>query len=198
MRIERHASPVAGVQHLRDRVFLDVIDDNLGAIELGKTCEGFKDQAGALKLILEVRGMDEDRQVAVHCELDVFLKDGEFIAGIFVEADLTDTKHRRAIQKLRDKCHHLACKHRIVSLLRVDAQPTIMLDAVLRRTLRFVVGQLPEVIKKSRRRGAVEARPKGWLTQDFATSNGKFLLVVGGPADPVGVGFDVHVRSQLK
>ena len=86
---------------MRDGVFLDVVDDDLGAVEFREVGERIEHQAGALELVLEVRGVDQDRQVVIERELDVLLEDGEFVAGVLVEADLADAEHGRAFRGTR-------------------------------------------------------------------------------------------------
>ena len=59
-RVERHTGPVTSIENVGDGVLLDVIDDHFGAVELRESSERIKDETGALELILQVRGVDED------------------------------------------------------------------------------------------------------------------------------------------
>jgi hypothetical protein len=81
-------------------VFLDVVDDDLRAVEFGEVRQRIEREAGALELVLEVRRVDEDRQVVIERELDVLLEDGQLVAGVLVEADLADAEHGRARREI--------------------------------------------------------------------------------------------------
>jgi len=121
--VKGHACPEAGVFHDADGVFFDVVDDDFGAIEFGKVREGIDDDAGAFELVLEVGCVDEDWQVIVEGDLDVFLEDFEFGAGVFVEADFTDAEDVWLCDELGDQGHDFASEAGVIGFLRIDAKP---------------------------------------------------------------------------
>ena len=171
----------------------------LRAVELGEVRERFEYQPGALELVLEVGGVDEDRQVVVERELDVLLKDAEFVAGIFIETDLADPEHVGGVEKARNQAHHLAREAGIVGLLRIDAEPGEMFDAGFCGAFWFVFGELAEVVVESAGGRAVEAGPERRLADDLAAGDREFFVVIRRPADHVGVWLDVfHDESGWK
>ena len=66
-----------------------------------------------------------------------------------------------------------------------------MLDAELGGAGRFVFRELTIIVVKSLCRGAVVSGPEGGFAKGFAADLGDRLVVRGGAADHVGVGFDV-------
>ena len=86
----------------------------------------------------------------------------------------------------------------VLRLLGVDAQPAVMLDAVLGRPLRLDLGELAEVVAKAIDRAAVEARPKRRLADADAAHLGQGFVVVGGPRDHVDVGVEVVHGARLQ
>ena len=52
--------------------------------------------------------MDEDHLVVRHGEVDLLLEDGDFVAGVFVQADLADAEDVGAIEKVGDDCDDFA------------------------------------------------------------------------------------------
>ena len=112
-------------------------------------------------------------QVVIEGELDVLLEDGEFVAGVLVEADLADAEHGGAVEELGDDRHDLAGEAGVVGFLRVDAEPAEVRDAELGGALRFVVGELAEVVVEALGRGAVEAGPEGGFADRRAAGEGE-------------------------
>ena len=53
---------------------------------------------------------------------------------------------RGSIEELGDELDHLARQRDVLGLLGVDAEPGVMLDAVLGGTLRLDIDQVPEVV----------------------------------------------------
>jgi hypothetical protein len=66
-----------------------------------------------------------------------------------------------------------------------------MLEAKFGGAFGFVFGELEEVIVEAVSAAAVEAGPESRFANSFATSDGHGLVIVGGAADHVAVGFDV-------
>ena len=86
----------------------------------------------------------------------------------------------------------------VFGFLRVDAEPGVMLEAEFGGALGFVFGELEEVIVEAIRAAAVEAGPESRFANGFATGDGHGLVIVGGAADHVAVGFDVAHRKKAK
>lgn len=101
--IEGHAGPVSLVEDEGDGVFLDVVDDDFVAVEVWERSEGIEDEFGAFEFVLKVRGVDEDGEVVIEGDLDVFLEDGEFVAGVFVESDFADAEDGGAVDEFGDE-----------------------------------------------------------------------------------------------
>ena len=85
--IKRDAGPETAVEDVAHGVFLDVVDDHAAGFHAFVGEQEIHDEPRALELVLEVRGVDEDRQVAVEGELDVFLEDRELALRVLVQAD---------------------------------------------------------------------------------------------------------------
>ena len=86
-------------------MLLDVVDDHPVAVQPGEVGERVEHQAGALELVLEVGGVDQDCEVTVERELDVLLEDRELAPGVLVEADLADpdaADNYRVVLRFRD------------------------------------------------------------------------------------------------
>ena len=49
-----------------------------------------------LILVLQMRRVDQDQLVGLHGQIDVFLKDGRFVARVLVQADFADAEDVRA------------------------------------------------------------------------------------------------------
>ena len=135
--------------------------------------------------------MDENGKITVEGELDMFLEDGEFAAGVLVQADFSDSKDGGFVEKFRDDRHDLTGKSRVFSFLWIDAEPAEMGDSVFGRALWFVVGELAVVVEESGGRRAVESGPEGGLANGGAAGHRQFFVVIRGAADHVGMRFDV-------
>src|SRR5205823_4859267 len=86
----------------------------------------------------------------------------------------------------------------VLRLLRVDAQPTEMLNAVLPGALRLDFRELPEIIAKALHRAAVKPRPKRRLAQRHAPHPRQRVIVVGDPRHHVNMWVDVvHGNSSV-
>ena len=72
------------IQHLPEGVFFHVVDDDALRFDAGVRFQDVDDQIGALELVFEVRGMNEDELVVLDGELDVFLEDEDFVSRVFV------------------------------------------------------------------------------------------------------------------
>ena len=66
-----------------------------------------------------------------------------------------------------------------------------MLDTVFCGALRFVLGELAEIVVKSVGRRAVKARPKRWFAEGLTAGESEFLIIVGGSTDHMRVWLDV-------
>ena len=194
-RIESHAGPESGVEDHSGGVFLDVINDNTAGSDPG-ILEGVDGQAGPLELVLEVGGVDEDREIVLEGEVNVLLKDGQLVPGVLVEADFADAEDGGFVEKVGDDRHDFAGKDGVIRLLRVDAQPTKMRDSIFGGPLGFVFGELAVVIVKALRRGPVVAGPKGGLANGSAAGHGHGLVVGGGATNHVRVGLNVVHRRE--
>ena len=137
--------------------------------------------------------------VVLHREFDVLLEDKHLITRVLIQADFADAEDRLGLHKFGDEREHVVGQLHILGLLRVDAKPAIMREAVLGRALRLVLRELAEVIIETVRCLAVEARPEGRFADGRATRQGHRLVVVGGAAHHVAVRFDItHGRGLLE
>lgn len=72
--IKRDAGPASGVEHEMRGVFLHVVDENAGRVDARIALQHVDDEAGALELVFQMRGVDEDELVEARREFDVFSK----------------------------------------------------------------------------------------------------------------------------
>ena len=84
-------------------------------------------------------------------EIDMFLKNSDFVAAILVESDFTDSKNCWAIDEFGNDRQDFIRQFYIFRFLWVNAQPGVMLQAKFGGTLRFKISQLAEVIVKATR-----------------------------------------------
>jgi len=188
--IQRHARPVTAVEDHLDGMLLDVIDQHPAGGD-GRVGQGVQNQPRALALVLQMRGVHQDQLIEPAGEVDLLFKDGQFVAAVFVQADLADSEHVRLVEERGDQLHDFPCERGVFRLLGVDAEPTVVGDAELGRPLRFDLGQLAEVIVKPVGAGAIEPGPESRLGHRDAAGLGHALVVVGGAADHVNVRIDV-------
>ena len=125
------------------------------------------------------------------------VEDLELVARVLVEADLADPEHALAREELRDELDDLAREDRVLRLLRIDAEPGVVADAVLRRPLRLEVGELAEVVVEALRTRAVVPRPERRLRDRHAPRQRHALVVVGRAAHHVDMGVDVHQKAPF-
>ena len=197
--IKRDAGPEALIEDFVDGVFLDMVDDD--ALRLHDTVglEAIHDEARALTLILEVRCVHENHLVILHREGDVLLEHLHLIARVLVEADFADAEHRRGFQKFWDEREDVGGERHVFRLLRIDAEPRVMRQAVLGGALGLMLRQLAEVVVEAIGRLAVEARPESWLADRRAAREDHRLVVIRGAAHHVAVWFDIaHGRGLLE
>ena len=69
-----------------------MVDQDPARVDPG-ILERIDDQPGALEFVLEVGRVNKDQAIEPLRNLDLFLQDLEFVAGVFVEPDLTDPEH---------------------------------------------------------------------------------------------------------
>src|SRR5262249_25499346 len=79
----------------------------------------------------------------------------------------------------------------VLGFLGVDAQPGEMRQTEFGGALRFVIGELAEVIVEAFRPAAIVARPKGGFADGLAAGGDHRLVIVSHAADHVSVGFDI-------
>src|SRR5581483_548275 len=138
----------------------DMVDDDAFGIYARIAFEHIDDQPRALELILEVGRMNQDHLVVAHGEIDMALENGQFVAGILVQANLPNAKDCRTIQKLRDEIDDFIGESHVLGLLWIDAEPAIMEQAIFRGALRLEIRQLPEIIVEALRTAAIESGPE--------------------------------------
>jgi hypothetical protein len=173
-----------------------VIDDAAFGLDATIVFEDVNDEACAFELVFEVRSVNEDELVVARGEVNVFFEDGDFVAGIFVEADFADAEDVRAFEKRRDEMEDVFGEGDVFGFLRIDAEPGVVLEAKFGGALGFVLGELEEVIVEAVSAAAVKAGPESRFANGFATGNGHGLVIVGGAADHVAVRFDVTHRRK--
>ena len=195
--VEGHARPEAGVFDDFDGVFFDVVDDAAFGFDAAIVFEDVDDEARAFEFVFEVRGVDEDELVVARGEVNVFFEDGDFVAGILVEADFADAENGGAFEERRDEMEDVFGEGDVFGFLRVDAEPGVVLEAEFGGAFGFVFGELEEVIVEAIRAAAIEAGPESGFANGFATGEGHGLVIVGGAADHVAVRFDVAHGSGL-
>ena len=122
-------------------------------------------------------------------------EDLHLVARIFIESNLADAEHARTIEKLWDERDDFAREDGIFRFLRIDAEPGVMSNAVLRGALGLEVGELPEVVLKSFGRRSIVARPKCWLRNRNTSGERHALVVVGGATHHVNMWIDIHQRA---
>ena len=190
LRIESHPGPETFVENERSGVFFDVVDDHAAPVDVG-VLERINNESGALEFVLKVRSVNKDGAVELFRDLDVFFKNREFVFGILVEANLTDAQDIGPVDEVGNESHDLACEDRIFRFLGIDTEPAEVLDAELGGAGRFVFRELTIIVVKSLGRGAVVSGPEGGFAKGFAADLSDRLVVRGGAADHMGVGFDV-------
>ena len=90
--VEGHPGPESAIQHGSHGVLLNMVDQDPARVDPG-ILERIDDQQGALEFVLEVGRVNKDQAIEPLRNLDLFLQDLEFVAGVFVEPDLTDSEH---------------------------------------------------------------------------------------------------------
>lgn len=138
-----------------------------------------------------MRGVDEDELVVARGQIDMFFENGDFVARIFVEADFADAEDVGTFEQRGNEMEDVLGERDVFGFFGVDAKPGVVLEAKFGGALGFVFGELAEVIVESVGAAAVETGPKGGFANGFATCRRHGLVIVGGAADHVAVGFDV-------
>ena len=197
--IERHAGPVAVVEHDLHRVLLHVVNQHTAGLDAGVVRDHVEEEAGALELVLEVRRVHEDELAGARGEVHVHLEHAQLVARILVQPDLADPEHAGPVEELRDDPDDILGELHILGFLGVDAEPAEVRQAVLGGTGRLVFGELAEVVAEAVHRRAVVAGPEGGFAYGGAAGGDHVEVVIRGAADHVAVGFDVAhgVRKKV-
>ena len=135
--------------------------------------------------------MDKDELIGFDGQIDMFLKNGGFIARILVEPNLADAQHAGLLEKLGNHGDDFAGKGDILGFFGIDAEPAIVLDAKLGRPLGLDFDKLPKIIAKSLDAAPIEAGPKSRLAHGDATALRHALIIVGHAGDHVNMRVDV-------
>ena len=168
--IERHACPEPAFEHDAHRVLFHMINEHARRIELRLVLDRIHDEARPFEFVLKMWRVHEHHQVARGCKFEMRFEDLHLVARIFIESNLADAEHARTIEKLWDERDDFAREDGIFRFLRIDAEPGVMSNAVLRGALGLEVGELPEVVLKSFGRRSIVARPKCWLRRRWCDS----------------------------
>ena len=172
-------------------MLLDVIDDHASGFHALMRAEQIDDEPRTLELVFEVRRMDENQLVVLHREVDVLLKDVEFIARIAVQADFADTEDVGFREELGDHRKHIGGEGEIFGFLGVDAEPGKMRQEKLRGARGLILRELAKIVTKAINRAAIVASPEGGFADGLTPGRDHRLIVVGRAADHMAVGLDV-------
>ncbi len=195
--VEGESGPEAVIEDLAVGVFFDVVDDDALGFDGRVGFQHVDDEVGAFELIFEMGGVDEDELVVIDGELDVFLEDEDFVAGILVETDFSDAEHVGFLEELGDDGEDFSGEGDVFGLFGVDAEPGEMREPELGGAFGFVVGELAEIVAETFDAASVEAGPEGGFANGGASGGDHGFVVVRGAADHVGVGFDVTHGSLV-
>ena len=91
-------------------------------------------------LVLQVGRVDEDELVVTGGDVDLFLEDGDLVAGVLVEADLANAQDAGVVQEGGDQLDDVAGEGDVFGLLGVDAEPGVVVDSVSGGSFRLDVG----------------------------------------------------------
>ena len=168
-----------------------MIDDDTFGPDTLVSLDGVQDQASPFEFVLEVGRMHQNQLLVPRCKIYVHFQDFQFIAGIFVQANLADAQDIPSLQELGNDRNDFFRELYIFGFFGIDAQPRKMRKAELCRPLWLMLGQLTKIIMKSIDGTAIESRPKRGLAHRLAACGGDFDVVIRDAADHVGVRFDV-------
>ena len=82
-----------------DGVLFNVIDDDPSGGDPAVGLQRVNNKPRALELVLQVRRVDEDQLPVPGRQIDVLLKDRQFVAAVLVQPDFADAQNSRPIQK---------------------------------------------------------------------------------------------------
>src|SRR5205085_783699 len=99
----------------------------------------------------KMRRVNQDQLIVTRGKINLFFEYRNLVSRVLVQPDLANPQHGRPIQHRWDQLDHLARKLDILSLLRVDAQPAVVLNAIPSRPLWLDFGEQSEVVIKTRR-----------------------------------------------
>ena len=142
------------------------------AIAAGCAALHVEDHPGARVFVVEMRCVDEDLLIVFNGQINMFEKNGRFVARVLVQANFADTQHVGTIQELRNYLEYLAGQVHVFGFFGVDAEPCEVLDAVLRGSLGFELGQLTKIIVETFDTAAIESGPKRGLADRHAAHSG--------------------------
>ena len=142
--------------------------------------------------------MNKNKLVAILCKGKVLFQDGHLVLRVLVQADFTDAQHVVGLHELRNDAEYLGGEADIFGFLRIDAQPTVVVDAVLRGASRFCLGELAEIVPEALHRAPVEACPECRLGDRDAACLRHPAIVVCGAGHHVDVGIDVIAEASVK
>ena len=74
---------------------------------------------------------------------------GDFVAAVFVQADLADPEDVRPSDELRNDRQDVVSQLQVFRFFWINAEPAEMRQPKIRRALRFAFGQEREVISKT-------------------------------------------------
>ena len=115
---------------------------------------------------------------------------GDLVARVLVQPDLADAEHARVVEQRGDELDHLARQLDVLGFLGVDAEPAVVVDAVLRGALRLEVGELLEVGREGLGRPVV-ARPERRLRDQPAAGERQVLVIVRRARAHMGMDLEV-------
>ena len=173
-----------------------MINEHASGIELRVIANRIHDKNRAFEFVLKMRRVHEHHEIMLRRKREVRVENLKFIARVLVQSDFTDAQHRLALQELWNERDDFARKHWVFRFFRINAEPCVMANAVLRSALRFEVGELAEVIEEALRRRAIVSRPKCGLGDSDATSERHALIVISGARHHVDMRIDVHVSDS--
>ena len=117
-----------------------VVDQHFARRDAAVVLQNVDDQARALQLVLEMRRMHQDQLFPARGQINMLLQDRDFVAAVFVQANLADAENVWAIEKFRDHRQHLVGQLHVFGFFGIDAKPGKMRQTEPRRPLRFVLG----------------------------------------------------------
>src|SRR5207253_3085293 len=94
----------------------------------------------SLILIFQVWRMDMNELLVAQCQVNMVDEGRYFVACHAVNSDLTNSKHIRSVQELRNHLQYLPRQFSVLAFFGIEAQPAIVLNAVFRSTTGLETG----------------------------------------------------------